>query len=83
MDDRQKRLRLRCWRRGMREVDLILGPWADASAPELTEDGLAAAEALLEEADQDIYAWVAGSAAPPGRHSGIIGALQRFHGGRI
>ena len=39
-EDRLKRMRMRSWRRGTKEMDLILGPYADArlsglSVPEL------------------------------------------------
>jgi antitoxin CptB len=58
---RLKRMKMRSWRRGTKEMDLILGPWADAhlaglSAPELEEY-----ELLLAENDQDLMAWILGS----------------------
>ena len=38
--DRHKRAVIRAWRRGMKEVDLLLGPFADQDeiAPELFDD---------------------------------------------
>jgi antitoxin CptB len=52
------RVRYRAWRRGFREADLILGPFADSHASSMTETELAAFEALLDQADHDIYAWI-------------------------
>lgn len=58
IETRIKRLRMRSWRRGMKEMDLILGPFADAHAPGLDAGLLTQYEALLEENDQDLYAWI-------------------------
>lgn len=62
---RLKRLRMRSWHRGIKEMDLILGRWADAHLAEADEATLDAYEAVLAEADQDLYAWVSGQADPP------------------
>ncbi|HEY7852140.1 MAG TPA: succinate dehydrogenase assembly factor 2 [Caulobacteraceae bacterium] len=60
-----KRARLRAWRRGFREADLILGPFADARAAAMSAVELARFERLLDESDQDIYAWIVGTAPVP------------------
>ncbi len=59
------RVRFRAWRRGFREADLILGPFADSHARKMTSSQLSRFEALLEQADHDIYGWVTGTAAAP------------------
>ncbi|MEM8789657.1 MAG: succinate dehydrogenase assembly factor 2 [Pseudomonadota bacterium] len=76
---RLKRLRLRCWRRGTKEADLILGRFADDKAARLSDRHLAGLEALLDENDWDIFAWVAGGTAPPEAHRGIVDELRLFH----
>lgn len=53
-----KRLRMRSWRRGTREMDLILGPFADLCLADLPAPLLADYEALLDENDQDLYLWI-------------------------
>lgn len=65
MDDRRKKLRFRAWRRGFRELDLILGPFADARLPALDETGLDAFERLLDAPDQEVYAWITQEANAP------------------
>lgn len=55
---RLRRLRMRSWRRGMKEMDLILGPFADGPLKELDSDELESYEVLLEQNDQDLYRWV-------------------------
>ena len=51
----------RCWHRGMREVDLLLGQFADARIDQLSEDELDQLEHFMEAQDADIFSWFAGS----------------------
>ena len=55
---RLKRAKMRAWRRGMREMDLILGGFIDKNGPTLTVEQLDAFELLLARRDQDLYDWV-------------------------
>lgn len=77
MDDRRKRIKFRAWRRGFREIDLILGAFADAHLHELDEDALAEFERLLDQPDQDVYAWIVASTRAPPDHDGPLLALIR------
>lgn len=52
------RIAFRAWRRGFREADMVLGPFADQVAPSLTDAELAEFERLLDEEDQYLYAWI-------------------------
>jgi antitoxin CptB len=60
LDERRKRLLFRCWHRGTREMDLILGRFADASVAELSDTELAQLERLIEVPDPDLYAALSG-----------------------
>jgi antitoxin CptB len=60
LDDRRKRLLFRCWHRGTREMDLILGRFADAQIAALRDDELAELERLIEVPDPDFYAALIG-----------------------
>lgn len=62
---RLKRLSMRSWRRGTREMDLVLGPFADAELAGLGAAELDLYEALLAENDQDLLQWVLGSSPAP------------------
>jgi antitoxin CptB len=64
-DLRLKRLKFRAWHRGFVEADLILGPFVDHHAAALTPAQLTDLETLLDEADQDIYAWIIGREPVP------------------
>lgn len=55
---RLRRLRMRAWRRGIREMDLILGPFADTALSRLSGADLDLFESLLEENDHDLYKWI-------------------------
>jgi len=76
-DHRLKRLRFRGWRRGFRELDLIMGGFADRHGAELTEPEIVEFEALLDQADQDVYAWIVGQAAIPEAFDTLLMARLR------
>lgn len=65
LDKRRQKIRFRCWHRGTREMDLLLGSFADAVAPTLSAEELDQFERLLEEGDPDLYDWIGGRAEPP------------------
>jgi antitoxin CptB len=65
LDPRRRKLLFRCWHRGMREVDLIMGRFADAAVDELSDDELADFERLIDVPDHEVLAWVTGEAAVP------------------
>ncbi|KGJ16253.1 succinate dehydrogenase assembly factor 2 [Paracoccus sanguinis] len=90
MDDheaRLRRLRMRSWRRGTREMDLILGPFADARLQGMDAATLDRLEALLEENDQDLYPWVTarmrGEAAGPAALGPLLDEIAAHAAGRL
>jgi antitoxin CptB len=79
LDDRRKRLLFRCWHRGTREMDLILGRFADAEIATLSEDELAQLEHLIEMPDPDLYAALTGNVAlAPEYTSRLFDRIQSF-----
>jgi antitoxin CptB len=82
MDEtRLKRLRFRAWRRGFREADLILGPFADSHASSFSEDEAQAFEALLDQPDHDVYGWIVGAAAPAAFETPLLSRIRAFQAG--
>ncbi len=75
-ETRLKRLKIRSWRRGTREMDMILGPFCDARIADLDAEALDLYEALLSENDQDLYGWVSGREAAPDRFRPMIDRLR-------
>lgn len=78
MDAQLKRMSMRSWRRGTKEMDLILGPYADVHLAQMDEAGLAAFDALLEEADTDLLPWIMGQKVPPVAHAALIVQIGHF-----
>ena len=78
-DARLKKLKLRAWRRGFREADLILGPFADRHVSTFTPDELDWFERLLEQPDQDLYGWILGTTPTPAEFDGeLMNRLKAF-----
>ena len=68
LDERRRRILFRAWRRGLREMDLVMGQFADANLPAMSEAELDEFERLLEIPDPQILAWITGSEAIPPHH---------------
>ena len=75
---RLKRMAMRSWRRGTKEMDLVLGPYADAHLAGLTEADLVTYDALLAENDQDLMAWILGQSAPPPALDPLLARITAF-----
>jgi antitoxin CptB len=84
LDLRRRKLLFRCWHRGMREMDLIMGRFADSALEELSDAELAELEHLIELPDRDLLAWVTGEApVPKDVDSAVFRRMRDFHlGGR-
>ena len=83
LDARRRRLLFRAWHRGMREMDLIMGRFADAAIAQLSEDELAQFEALIEVPDPQLLAWVTGEAETPADYdTALFRRLRDFNHGR-
>ncbi len=65
LDARRRKLLFRSWHRGIREMDLILGGFADDAIGSLTDAELHQYEHLLEVQDADLLAWVTGTDPVP------------------
>ncbi len=65
LDVRRRQLLFRAWHRGMREMDLIMGRFADVTVGNLADDELIAFEHLIEVPDPELLAWVVGEVEVP------------------
>lgn len=75
-EDRLRRLRMRSMRRGIKEMDLILGTFAESHLDSLSEDELAVYDAMLSENDHDLYQWVSGQQPTPSRYLALLGRIS-------
>jgi antitoxin CptB len=79
LDLRRRKLLFRAWHRGLREVDLILGRFADSMIEDLSEAELTEFETLMDVPDGELLAWLTGEAAVPASHDGpLLRRLRDF-----
>lgn len=75
----RNKLKFRAWRRGFREADLILGPFADSELATMSEADVTDFETLLAEECRDIYAWIIGKEPTPGQfETAVMERLRAF-----
>jgi antitoxin CptB len=65
LDTRRRKLLFRSWHRGMREMDLILGSFADANINKLNDEQLDHYEVLLDITDRELLSWIIGERPVP------------------
>ena len=65
---RRRKLLFRAWRRGVREMDLIVGRFADVYIDKFDEPSLDEFERLIEVPNAELYAWVTGDENAPAQH---------------
>jgi len=80
LDARRRKLLFRSWHRGMREMDLIMGRFADATIAQLTQGELAEFEQLMEAPDRELLAWITGEAdVPPDYDTALFRRMREFN----
>ncbi len=83
LDLRLRKLKFRLWHRGIREMDLVMGGFADAELMNLSDSELTEVEGWLDIPDQQMFAFVNGSETPPaGLDTPLFRKLRTFHGTR-
>ncbi len=79
LDNQRKRLYFRSIRRGTKESDLVIGGFAEASLSEMDARQLDQFEALLNENDPEVLAWIIGLTDPPAEFDNeVLEALRKF-----
>ncbi len=82
LDERRRRLLFRAWHRGMREVDLITGRFADAHIGTLSEAEIDDFERLMDVPETELLAWVMGAEATPRAYdTALFRKMCAFHAG--
>lgn len=71
-ETRIKRLKMRSMRRGIKEMDVILQPFAEANLEAMDEAGLRLYDDMLSENDHDLYQWVSQQTPAPDRYAALI-----------
>ncbi|MBZ7921585.1 succinate dehydrogenase assembly factor 2 [Ensifer sp. 2YAB10] len=65
LDPRRRRILFRAWHRGIREMDLILGQFAEAELSLLSDADLDELETIMREEDNDLVRWITGEQPVP------------------
>ena len=79
-ETRLRRLRIRCWRRGTKEMDLLFGRYADQAIDDLSDAELDAFEHLMDQSDNDLYLWISGAETVPRPFGAAVDRVRAFHG---
>lgn len=80
---RRRRALYQAWHRGTREMDLLLGRFADDVIADLTDRELADFESLMVVPDQELYVWLCGRVAPPAAFdTAVLSMIIQFHAER-
>ena len=80
LDIRRRQILYRSWHRGMREMDLIMGRFADAQIGDLSEGDLTEFERLIEVTDRDLLGWITGEIETPQNYdTPLFQRLKAFH----
>ncbi len=80
LDPRRKRILFRAWHRGTREMDLLMGQYAEKAIDAMSDAELDLFEALIEVPDRDLFAWITGKEEVAANYdTPIFKALRAFH----
>ena len=80
LDERRRRTLFRAWHRGMREMDILYGKFADSEIARLSDPELDQLEALMELPDRDVLMFMTGEADTPANYdTALFRRLKDFH----
>lgn len=81
IDTRRRRAAWRAAHRGTKELDLLIGRYAEAHLPKMDEMALSHFEAFLTVEEPQLQSWLlAPEALQSGEFAGLVTELRRFHG---
>lgn len=79
LDNKRKRLIFRSWHRGMKEMDQIIGSFANDYVPFFSEPELDQFEEVLQNSDPELYDWICGRVpVPANKMSDILEKLLNY-----
>ncbi len=79
VENYRKKLLYRSWHRGTREMDMIMGTFADRNLAQFGVEDLAIYEDILTENDPDLYDWISGRTALPENKDNRVMRLLLAH----
>lgn len=80
LEPRRKKMLFRAWHRGIKEMDIILGTFADNHLPSMAPDDLDTFEHLMDAPDRELFKWISGETdAPDNYRSALFDRIVAFH----
>ncbi len=80
LDVRRRKILFRAWHRGTREMDLLMGRFADAALAGMSEAELDEFERLIDVPDPDLFSWIMGEVdAPSAYDTPMFRKLKAFN----
>ena len=80
LDPRRKRILFRAWHRGTREMDLVMGRYAESVIATLTDAEMDIFETLIDQQDRDLFSWISQGEPVPAEHdTPVFRAMKAFH----
>ena len=77
---RRKKALYHAWHRGTKEMDILLGTYADARLPVMSDAELTLFETLMAETDRELFSWIVGSEPVPAElRTPVFEDLLTFH----
>lgn len=79
-DARRRRCLFRASHRGTREMDMVMGSFAEAHLTNMSDDDLNDFEKLIDVPDRELFSWVSGSETIPSNfNTPILQQMIAFH----
>lgn len=80
LDVRRRKILFRAWHRGTREMDLLMGRFADAALAGMSDAELDEFERLIDVSDPELFRWIMGEADAPLDHdTPVFRKLKAFN----
>jgi antitoxin CptB len=81
VETRRRRAVWRASHRGTKELDILIGKYAEAHLERMPGDELARFESFLAVPDPELQDWLLAPSGPPdAEFAEFVGAIRRFHG---
>ena len=80
LDPRRRKILFRAWHRGLREMDLIMGQFADSFLSTMGDEELDGFEILIEQSDRDLLHWILDAQDIPAEFdTALLKAIRDHH----
>jgi antitoxin CptB len=80
LDTRRRRASYRAHHRGTKEMDVLIGRYADARLPEFSQEELLRFETFLSLPDPVLQAWIFSGQGTGGEFDALLADIRVFHG---